>query len=125
MELLETQTLASLNKYLRDLFKKAAKKENRGVVRLVSKPEFNYALVKSNELLVKDMENPKISELTKRVEREMMEDETNIDVQVLENCDEWLRKSSSMRMLKANIEFLYDKFYRNSELIGLESPKKG
>lgn len=74
LELLETQTIFGFNKYLKELFSKAAKKESRGVVRLVAKPELNYAFVKSNELLEKEIENPKISEMVSSVEKEMAED---------------------------------------------------
>ena len=75
LELLETQTLSGFNKYLKELFDKAAKKENKGVVKLVAKPELNYAFVKSNELLTKETENPKIFELIERIEKEKTENE--------------------------------------------------
>jgi len=68
--LLETQTLFGFNKYLRELFRKAAKKESKGVVKLVSKPEFNYAFIKSNELLSKNIEHPKILMLTEIIKKE-------------------------------------------------------
>ncbi len=75
LELLETQTLSGFNKYLRELFKQAARKQSKGAIRLVAKPEFNYAFVKSNELLAKEEEHPKIFELIQRVEREKSENE--------------------------------------------------
>ncbi len=71
--LLETQTLSGFSKYLKELFRKAAKKENKGVVRLVSKPEFNYAFIKSNELLAKDIEHPKFLILTEILKKEKEE----------------------------------------------------
>ncbi len=71
--LLETQTLFGFNKYLKELFRKAAKKESKGVIRLVSKPEFNYAFVKSNELLEKGIEHPKILILTEIIIKEKEE----------------------------------------------------
>src|SRR3989344_4708605 len=46
IELLETQTHLGFNKYLRELFRRAASKESRGIVKLVSKPEFNYVFMK-------------------------------------------------------------------------------
>jgi len=70
LELLETQTLSSFNKYLRKLFRQAAKKETKGVVKLVAKPEFNYAFIKSNELLSKEAEHPKLFKLTEIIEKE-------------------------------------------------------
>ncbi len=75
LELLETQTIYGFNKYLKELFDKAAKKESKGVVKLVAKPEINYAFIKSNEFLHKEIENPKISEMMDRVKKEMLEDE--------------------------------------------------
>lgn len=76
--LLETQTLASLNRYLKELFKKAAK--NKGISRLVSHPNFNLAVLKSNELLQKGVEHPKVGKLMEIVEREK---EENKDVKIL------------------------------------------
>jgi len=70
MELLETQTLFGFNKYLKELIRQAAKKKSKGVIKLIAKPEFNYVLTKSNELLTKGIEHPKISELTELVKKE-------------------------------------------------------
>ena len=75
LELLETQTLLGFNKYLRELFRKAAAKENKGVVRLVSKPEFNYAFMKSNEMLANGIEHPKILRLKELIKKEKEENE--------------------------------------------------
>ncbi len=70
LELLETQTLTSFNKYIKNLFKRAAKKESKGIIRLVSKPEFNFVYMKSNELLEKNKEHPKLKELVSLIEKE-------------------------------------------------------
>lgn len=70
IELLETQTLLSFNEYLKDLFKQASDKKSKGVVRLVGKPEFNKIYIRSNELLAKGVEHPKIEELVKIVDIE-------------------------------------------------------
>jgi ERCC4-related helicase len=70
LELLETQTLSSFNDYLKELFRQSADKKSKGVVKLVSKPEFNLAYVKSNELLSKRIEHPKIEEIVKLVTQE-------------------------------------------------------
>ncbi len=80
LELLETQTLYGFNKYLRELFRQAAKKENKGVIKLVAKPEFNYVFIKSNELLAKDIEHPKIPKLIELVEKEKQE---NSDTKII------------------------------------------
>jgi ERCC4-related helicase len=63
LELLETQTLEGFNKYMKSLFEQASKKQSRGVVKLVSKPEFNFVFMQSNELLSKKREHPKMQKL--------------------------------------------------------------
>ncbi len=75
LELLETQTLSSFNKYLNELLKQASKKQSKGVVRLVEKPEFNFMYEKSNELLAKNFEHPKAKIVKDIVERERSENE--------------------------------------------------
>jgi Fanconi anemia group M protein len=75
LELLETQTLLSFNEYLKDLFKQAADKKSKGVVKLVSKPEFNQVYIKSNELLAKGIEHPKIEELVQLIKEEKSKNE--------------------------------------------------
>ncbi len=70
LELLETQTLSSFNKYLKKLFEQAAKKQSKGVIKLVAKPEFNFVFMKSNELLAKNIEHPKVGELVEIVKQE-------------------------------------------------------
>jgi Fanconi anemia group M protein len=70
LELLETQTLKGFNDYLKGLFKQASKKQSRGVVHLVSKPEFNYAYILSNEILSKKEEHPKIKRLMEIIEKQ-------------------------------------------------------
>jgi len=80
LELLETQTLASFNKYLKKLFEQASKKQSKGVIKLVSKPEFNFIFMQSNELLTKNFEHPKIETLKKRI---IDEKENNKDLKIL------------------------------------------
>ncbi|MEM3091227.1 MAG: helicase-related protein [Candidatus Pacearchaeota archaeon] len=75
LELLETQTLTGLQKYLKELFRKAASKENKGVIKLVSKPEFNYAFIKTNELLARGIEHPKILRLKEIIKEEIESNE--------------------------------------------------
>ncbi len=75
IELLETQTLSSFNEYLKDLFKQAAEKKSKGVIKLVSKSEFNSVYIKSSELLSKGIEHPKIEGLMKIVIEEKSKNE--------------------------------------------------
>ncbi len=75
LELLETQTLKSFHAYIKKLFNEAAKKKSKGVVRLVSKPEFNFIFMSSNELLVKGREHPKVAQLIEIIKKEKIENE--------------------------------------------------
>jgi len=75
LELLETQTLQGFNRYLQKLFKEASDQKSKGVVRLVSKPEFNFIFMSSSELLAKNKEHPKIAELVEIIKKERGENE--------------------------------------------------
>ena len=70
LELLETQTIQSFHTYLKGLLNQASKKQSKGVVKLVIKPEFNYAYSQANELLAKNKEHPKLKRLIEIVEKE-------------------------------------------------------
>jgi Fanconi anemia group M protein len=71
LELLETQTLHGFNKYLKELLNQAAKKKSKGVIKLVIKPEFKFAVSLSEELLAQGHEHPKIEALRNIVKREI------------------------------------------------------
>ncbi len=75
LELLETQTLLSFNKYLKKLFDEASKQKSKGVCRLVSTPEFNFIFMSSNELLAKNKEHPKVSKVIEIIKKEKAEKE--------------------------------------------------
>ena len=70
LELLETQNIIIFNNYLKKLFQQAADKKSKGVIRLVKKPEFNFAYSRSNELIAKKFDHPKLKELSKIVKEE-------------------------------------------------------
>ena len=70
LELLETQTLESFNNYLKELFNQASKKQSKGVIKLVTKPEFNFVYMQSNELLAKNIEHPKLKKIVEIIEKE-------------------------------------------------------
>jgi len=80
LELLETQTLSGFNKYLKELFDQASKKQSKGVVKLVAQPEFNFAYMLSNELLSKNQEHPKLQKLIELVEKENINKKSKIIV---------------------------------------------
>ncbi len=74
LELLETQTLEGFNRYLKNLLEQASKKQSKGVVRLVSKPEFNFIQMQTNELLEKKFEHPKIDKIWGIIKDEIKRD---------------------------------------------------
>jgi Fanconi anemia group M protein len=63
LELLETQTLEGFNKYMKGLYEQASKKQSKGVIKLVARPEFNFVFMQSSELLSKNVEHPKMQKL--------------------------------------------------------------
>ncbi len=75
IELLETQTILGFNKYLKDLLGQAARKQSKGVAKLVKKPEFGFAVAASEKLIAKGEEHPKIEALRKLVEKELQEND--------------------------------------------------
>ncbi len=80
LELLETQTLEGFNKYLKALLEQASKKQSKGVVKLVAKPEFNFIFTATNELLEKNHEHPKLNETIKIVKKEI---ELNPEIKII------------------------------------------
>jgi len=70
LELLETQTIFGFNKYLKELFRQAVEKKNKGVVKLAAKPGFNSVFIKSNEFIARDVEHPKIKKLEEIIKKE-------------------------------------------------------
>lgn len=71
MELLETQTLHSLQLYLYGLFDQANQKKSKAVQQLVKQPEFNQVFIAVNELIAKRIENPKLEELKNIISKEI------------------------------------------------------
>jgi len=71
LELLETQTLYSLQNYFYQLFSQSEKKESKAVQQLTKTPEFNQAFVAINELLARKIENPKLIKLHELVQEEL------------------------------------------------------
>lgn len=70
LELLETQTLKGFDEYLKNLIEQAKRNQSKGVLKLVSKPEFNFAFKKSKEMLEKNIEHPKIEKIIGIIKKE-------------------------------------------------------
>ena len=75
LELLETQTLVSFQKYLQEIFEQAKIGKSKAVQKLIKQPEFNQAYIKTIELLAKKIENPKLIKLKEIIEKEFKEAE--------------------------------------------------
>ncbi len=71
IELLETQTLKSLFKYLKGLYDQAAKQQSKGVINLVKKQEFTLSFSIINELIIKQKEHPKLEKLIEIIKQEI------------------------------------------------------
>jgi Fanconi anemia group M protein len=71
MEVLETQTHEGFNKYLKNLFKQAENKQSKGVIKILTSPDFNYIFSRSNELLSKNIEHPKVEKIFEIVRDEL------------------------------------------------------
>jgi Fanconi anemia group M protein len=63
LQLLETQTIKSLNEYLEKLREEARNRKSKGVIRLIAKQEFNFVYASTNEFLAKGIEHPKLEYL--------------------------------------------------------------
>jgi len=106
LELLETQTLKSFNKYLKGLKEQAMKKQSKGVTKLASKHEFNFALKKSSDLLEKGIEHPKIKTVVEIVKKEKLKNnKTKIIVftQFRETADILSKRLEKINNLRAKI----------------------
>ncbi|MFA5992384.1 MAG: DEAD/DEAH box helicase [Candidatus Pacearchaeota archaeon] len=63
IELVETQTLYSLDNYLQGLFEQANQNQSKAVKTLILEPEFNKAYTITKELLAENIEHPKLLQL--------------------------------------------------------------
>ena len=105
-ELLETQTLKGFYKYLQNLFNQAEKKKSKGVIKLVSKPEFNFLFTQTNELLIKQQEHPKLKEIISIVEKEISsnpDSKTIIFTQFRETAENLSKKLNELNETNAKI----------------------
>jgi Fanconi anemia group M protein len=71
LELLETQTLYSLNLYILDLLKQAAASKSKAVQNLVKQSEFIQARARITSLISKNIEHPKLAVLKEVVSDEI------------------------------------------------------
>jgi len=80
LELLETQGIVSLHKYLKDLYEESFKTKVKAVKNLVADPNFRSALFKAEKLFEEKVEHPKLIELQKIIGSEI---KNNKDVKII------------------------------------------
>src|SRR3989344_5080234 len=68
IELLETQTLSSVSKYIKNMYEQSAQKKSKAVQQIVKNEEFNRANIAISELLAKNIEHPKLLEVKSIIE---------------------------------------------------------
>lgn len=106
LELLETQTLSSFNRYLKELLSQASKKQSKGVVKLTIRPEFNFMYSNSNELLAKGFEHPKLSKLMEIITYEKAKNpqlKTIIFTQYRETSAQIVKSLNALGDIKAKV----------------------
>ncbi len=77
IELLETQTLFSLNNYFENMLKQSREKKSKAVISLIANPEFTQANNLVKELLSQELEHPKLLELKSLIEDKLKENPKN------------------------------------------------
>lgn len=80
LELLETQGIFSLHKYLKDIYEESFKTKVKAVKNLVADPNFRSALFKAEKLFEDKIEHPKLIELQKIIKKEVSADK---DVKII------------------------------------------
>ena len=90
VELLETQTLASLIEYMKGLFQQSAEKKSKGVQRLTKDPRFGRAFTLATNM---GLEHPKLIRLNEIV-KEQFQKEPNSKIIVFAQFRETVRKIS-------------------------------
>jgi Fanconi anemia group M protein len=75
IELLETQTLYSLQQYFFTLFEQASNNKSKAIQQLIKKEEFNKSYILLNELISKKIEHPKLLKLKEITDFEISKNE--------------------------------------------------
>ncbi len=106
IELLETQTLAGLSEYLKNLEKQAAEKKSKGVQSLVNSMEFKAAMISLEKLKEKGIEHPKVEELKTLLEEEFKDNKNSkiiIFTQYRETANTISKKLNEIPEIKSKI----------------------
>jgi Fanconi anemia group M protein len=74
LELLETQTISGLNNYFKKMTEQFEKNPSKGAKKLFSSSEFNFCIIKTEELFLRKKEHPKIEKIIEIANNEVFED---------------------------------------------------
>ena len=102
LELLETQSLESFFKYLKELSSQAKKQQSKGVINLVKRKEFTEIYAMTNELLMQEIEHPKIAKTLELIE-ERKNSKTIIFTQFRDTASIIVRNLNKISEIKSKI----------------------
>jgi len=77
IELLETQTLHTSLNYMKNLFEQAEQNKSKAAKQIAKNPEFNQAYIKTQELIAKNLEHPKLLQLKSLIEESIKNNPKN------------------------------------------------
>ncbi len=100
LELLETQTLSSLNNYLQEIFKQARENKSKSVKALVTIHEFNKANILLQELLAEKKEHPKLLQLVDLIESKIKTNPNNKTIVFSQYRDSVSKISEELNKIK-------------------------
>jgi len=106
LELLETQGIVPLYKYLKTMYEDGFKGKTKAIKNIVKDPNFKSALYKAEQLYEKGVEHPKLVELQRIIEKEITNDkDTKILVfnQYRDSAADIVEKLNQIKGIKAKI----------------------
>ena len=127
IELLETQTLEVFNKYLKNLFEQAKNKKSRGIQKMVSKPQFGFIFSKTQEMIEKNKEHPKIEKIIEIIKKEMKKNKKLriiIFTQFRDTCSQISKKVNEITGIKSKVFIGQAKKKSESETNGLSQKQQ-
>ena len=77
IELLETQTLHASIEYMKNIFQQASENKSKASKQIAKNKDFNQAYIKTNELLARNLEHPKLLELKSLIEESIKNNPKN------------------------------------------------
>ena len=100
LELLETQTLYSLNNYIENIKKQASINKSRAVKNLANKSEFILADQMIKDLIDKNLEHPKLLELKSIIEEKIKNNQKSKTIVFSQYRDSVVKISKELNQLK-------------------------